>query len=151
MIFKDEKVINRLFPCLFLFFTASSFANYMPNEYNVWRTGHGFIYGATQTEKDEPVLITITGPGTQWAGVVISVVSESACEGKAAAASLLFNSTPHPVSYSCIPMGQGSITTYILSDTQRANRFYTDLKSGFTVVLDNRIKVWATNIATPKN
>lgn len=144
-------MIMRLFPCLFLFFTASSFANYTPKEYNVWRSGHGFIYGATQTEKDEPVLVTITGPGTQWAGVVISMVSESACEMKAAATSLLFNSTLHPVSYSCIPMRHGSIATYILSDAEKANRFYADLKSGFTVVLDNRIKVWATNISVPKN
>lgn len=144
-------MINHLFPCLFLFFTASSFANYTPNEYNVWRSGHGFIYGATQTEKDEPVLITITGPGTHWAGVVISMVNESACEVKAVATSLLFNSTPYPINYSCIPLGPGSIETYILSDAEKANRFYADLKSGFTVVLDNRIKVWATNIATPKN
>jgi len=144
-------MITRLFPCLFLFFTASGFANYMPSEYNVWRWGHGFIYGATQTEKDEPVLVTITGPGTQRAGVVISMVSEGACEMKAAATSLLFNSTPHPVSYSCISMGHGSIATYILSDAEKANRFYADLKSGFTVVLDNRIKVWATNISAPKN
>lgn len=144
-------MINHLFPSLFLFFTASSFASYTPNEYNVWRSGHGFIYGATQTEKDEPVLITITGPGTHWAGVVISMVNESTCEVKAVATSLLFNSTPYPINYSCIPLGQGSIETYILSDAEKANRFYADLKSGFTVVLDNRTKVWATNIATPKN
>lgn len=49
------------------------------------------------------------------------------------------------VSYSCVPFCI-SIITYIVLDSTEVNAIHNSLRSGFTVLLGNRIKAWSANI-----
>ncbi|EPB7312109.1 hypothetical protein ACRRQX_003330 [Yersinia enterocolitica] len=51
-------------------------AVYNPKEYNIWHIQGGVLYGATQTEDEEPVLISIAGPTTHWANIGTPINSD---------------------------------------------------------------------------
>lgn len=131
-------------------FISSSYAAYVPNEYNVWRSSDGVLYGTTQTENNEPVLVSIVGPGTDWSTMVISFMSDQHCDLDKKTASVWINMKQEELDYSCKPVGHGSIITYTISNSKRAKELYFNLTSGFTLVIDKRINIWAANIKQPK-
>ncbi|WP_235896974.1 hypothetical protein [Yersinia vastinensis] len=136
---------------LFLSFIPVSQAVYNPKEYNIWYIHGGVLYGATQTEDEEPVLISIAGPTTDWANMVISLMSHEPCDPTKVTTKFAFNNDMLTVEYRCLKAADHTVSSYTLHDAVKVNQLYNQLKSGFTVTLDKRIKVWAANIATPKN
>lgn len=131
-------------------FISNSYAAYAPNEYNVWRFNDGVLYDTTQTENDEPVLVSIIGPGTNWSSMVISFMSETPCDADKKIAYVWINLQQEALGFSCKQIGNSSIVTYTVSNVKRANELYMNLISGFTVVIDKRINIWAANIKEPK-
>ncbi|MGE4800770.1 hypothetical protein AB8989_10320 [Yersinia hibernica] len=134
---------------LSLSFTPLCHAVYDPKEYNIWHIQAGVLYGATQTEDEEPVLISIAGPTTPWANMVISLVSSEPCSINKTTTEFAFNNEMFAVEYSCLTSASRTVISYTLHDANKVNKLYHQLKSGFTVTLDKRIKVWAANIGSP--
>lgn len=120
-------------------------------EYNQWRINStGVLSVITQTEKNEPVFISIAAGGTPGANVVITLTQEPACDEQQATAKLWVNNERQSVSYHCEHLNNLYLITWIIVDYNKANALYSALKSGFTVVLDKRIKIWVSNINSPK-
>lgn len=144
--------MKRIFLLLlwFVVFISNSYAVYVPNEYNVWRFSDGVLYDTTQTENGEPVLVSIIGPGTNWSSIVISFMSEKPCDADKKIAYVWINRQQEALGLSCKQIGNSSIVTYTVSSVKRANELYVKLTSGFTVVIDKRINIWAANIKEPK-
>ncbi|WP_145583653.1 hypothetical protein [Yersinia thracica] len=126
-------------------------AVYNPKEYNIWHIQGGVLYGTTQTEDEEPVLISIAGPTTHWANMVISLMATEPCDITQTTTEFAFNNDLFTVEYGCLTTAGQTLISYTLHDAAKVNKLYSQLKSGFTVTLDKRIKVWAANIGTPIN
>ncbi|HAT4983663.1 TPA: hypothetical protein I9786_002041 [Serratia marcescens] len=143
-------MVTRIVLLLVAFCFASSVnALFTPNEYNIWRYQEGVLYGATQNEFSEPVLVSLAGPGTPWANMVISLTHREPCEAFQSIKTLLINKDLLAVTLSCVQAGEHSVVSYTLHESEVVNRLYRHLKSGFTLVIDGRIKLWAANIAHP--
>lgn len=133
-----------------LLFASSVNAAYIEGEYNVWRRTDGVLYATTQTEDNQPVLVSIVGPGTNWSSIVISYIVKKPCDVDKKSAEIYVNMGLETLDFSCQKLEKNSIVSYTLSKPTRANELYADLKSGFTVVIDKRINIWAANIREPK-
>lgn len=121
------------------------------SEYNQWRINSaGVLSVITQTEKNEPVFISIAAGGTPGANVVITLMQDLSCDEQQISATLWINDKLQSVSYRCEHVHNIYLITYIIVDHKKANELYSELKSGFTVVLDKRIKIWVANINHPK-
>lgn len=137
--------MNRLSLSLLLLFPATLLAG---TEYNEWyRDNTGTLSVITQTEKNDPVFVSIAAGGTSGASVVITLMQ--ACNEQQVSALLWVNNVQQKVRFHCVHVNNMSLTSYIIDDASRVNVIYSSLKSGFTVVLDKRIKIWAANINTP--
>ncbi|EPF2603711.1 TPA: hypothetical protein ACXLW8_000115 [Yersinia enterocolitica] len=136
---------------LSLSFIPLCLAVYNPKEYNIWHIQGGVLYGATQTEDEEPVLISIAGPTTHWANMVISLIATEPCDLHKTTTEFAFNNEMLTVEYGCLTTAGHTVISYTLQDADKVNKLYSQLKSGFTITLDKRIKVWAANIGTPIN
>jgi hypothetical protein len=55
-----------------------------------------------------------------------------------------------PATYRCASVGQSRIEHFAVNDAERVNEMVNHLKSDFTLLLQNDIKVWAANVKTPK-
>lgn len=132
-----------------LSFSINTYALFTPNEYNIWHYQEGVLYGATQTEDNKPVLVSIAGPGTEWANIVISLTKHEPCQTQDGDSKLLINKDLLTFRQHCIQAEGESLVSYVLEDSQAVNQMYTHLKSGFTLVIDGRIKLWAANIGHP--
>ena len=97
------------------------------------------------------MLISIAGPTTDWANMVISLIDNEPCDNKKTTTEFAFNNDIFTVEYSCLTTTDHTVISYTLHDAAKVNKLYNQLKSGFTVTLDKRIKVWAANIGTPIN
>lgn len=133
-----------------LLFASSVNAAYIEGEYNVWRRTDGVLYATTQTEDNQPVLVSIVGPGTNWSSIVISYIVKKPCDVDKKSAEIYVNMGLETLDFSCQKLEKNSIVSYTVSKPTRANELYADLKSGFTVVIDKRINIWAANIREPK-
>ena len=143
------KMTRTLLLLVALCFSIETYALFTPNEYNIWHYQEGVLYGATQSEASEPVLVSIAGPGTEWANIVISMTKHEPCQMPDEEINLLINNDIFTFWQRCVQAGEDSLVSYVLEDSQAVNQMYTHLKSGFTVVIDGRIKLWAANIAHP--
>ncbi|MDN0117779.1 hypothetical protein QVN83_02135 [Yersinia frederiksenii] len=124
---------------LFLSFIPVSPAAYSPYEYNVWHAHGGILYGTTQTTDKEPVHISIAGPTTNWANMVISLLGHESCNLQKTTTEFSFNSEIYRVEYDCLKMAEHTVISYTLRDAAQVNLLYGQLKSGFTVTLDEHI------------
>lgn len=131
-----------------LFFSATSHAAFQEREYNYWYLKDAILYDITQTSDGLPVMLSVSQPGRGLANMVISYMSEGQC-GKGNNR-LNINGKDIPAAYSCVPVGDNRIEHFAIKDADKVNEMVSYLKSDFTLLLQNDIKVWAANIKSPK-
>lgn len=128
---------------------SSASAAHKEREYNTWYSDGVVLYGMTQTSHELPVMVSISQQGHPGANMVVSYVSEGVCDSPAKAFSV--NGQDVPATYKCVNIGNNQkIEHFAVTDAERVNWMVQHLKSDFTLVLQNDIKVWAANIKTPK-
>lgn len=80
--------------------------------------------------------------------MLVSFITEGRCGENNQ--SLNVNGKELPAKYYCVEVGQNRIEHFSVVDADSVNGMVTHLKSDFTILLQNNIKVWAANIKTPK-
>lgn len=132
---------------LMLVFSSASGAG---TEYNQWSVNDtGILSVITQTEANAPVFVSIAAGGTPGANVVITLAQDTPCDAQQTSVLLWVNNMQQQVNYRCENIADRYLITYLMVDSSQANALYRTLKSGRTVVLDKRIKIWAANINRP--
>lgn len=129
-------------------FHANSAKADEPIEYNKWYSKDGVLYDITQTQDGEPVMLSIFAAGKKNANLVVSYYSQGACKKNITI--LRMDATDFPAEYRCVPDKMGKINHYMVTDAGSVNYLVERLKSGFTVLLQDNIKVWVENFNNPK-
>lgn len=80
--------------------------------------------------------------------MLVSFLSDGNCGEKKGL--LNVNGKHIPATYSCSSVGPNRIEHFAVNDAEKVNQMVYHLKSDFTLLLQNDIKVWAANIKTPK-
>ena len=127
--------------------SSPSYSAFQEREYNTWYTKDGILYDMTQTSDGFPVMLSISQPGRMGANLVVSYVSQGPCVGEPN--KLNVNGKDIPAKYSCVPLGKNRIEHFAVNNADQVNDMVNHLKSDFTLLLQNDIKVWAANIKSP--
>lgn len=117
-------------------------------EYNKWYAKDGVLYDITQTKDNNPVMLSIYAPGKESANMVVSYYSQGKCEENIH--TLKVDTNDFPAKYVCMPEKDGKINHYTVTDANSVNYLVDRLASGFTIVLQDDIKVWVENFNNPK-
>ncbi|NEV85081.1 MULTISPECIES: hypothetical protein [Enterobacter] len=106
------------------------------------------MYDMAQTNEGEPVMISIYAPGKKSSNMVISYYGVGKCQN--VPSSLKVDAFFVPANYSCAQIDNGWIRHFVVSDIYSVNYVVNQLRTGFTVVLQDEIKVWVENFNKPK-
>lgn len=118
-------------------------------EYNIWYRQNGVMYDMTQDEKGSPVFISIGFNAQQGYNLLITREGPAGCAAGSLQHELIIGGVRSVLPALCQQMD--GVTIHSISDnTQLAQQMVGALGKGFTVVLDNDVKIWAANFATPK-
>lgn len=129
-------------------FSAPCWSAFQEREYNTWYMKNAVLYDMTQTSEGYPVMVSVSQPGRKSANLLVSYITEGRCgENKPP---LNVNGTVLPSKYHCVQIGKNRIEHFSVVDADSVNGIVTHLKSDFTILLQNDIKIWAANIKTPK-
>ncbi|ELE9708109.1 hypothetical protein LH671_07495 [Enterobacter kobei] len=128
--------------------SSPSYSAFQEREYNTWYQKDAVLYDITQTSEGLPVMISISQPERGSANMLVSYMSEGSCGDKKDF--LNVNGKDVPATYSCASVGVNRIDHFAINDAEKVNEMVNHLKSDFTLLLQNDIKVWAANIKTPK-
>lgn len=129
-------------------FSAPCWSAFQEREYNTWYLKNAVLYDMTQTSEGFPVMVSISQPERRSANLLVSYITEGQCsENKPL---LNVNGKVLPAKYFCVQVGRNKIEHFSVIDAQSVNEMVTHLKSDFTILLQNNIKIWAANIKTPK-
>ena len=131
-----------------LSFPIITHSAFQEREYNTWYQKDAVLYDITQTSEGLPVMISISQPGRGAANMLVSYMSDGSCGDKKEL--LNVNGKDVPATYSCASVGVNRIEHFAINDAEKVNEMVNHLKSDFTLLLQNDIKVWAANIKTPK-
>lgn len=131
-------------------FSSGLFGAGFYSEYNTRYYNNGVLYDVAQTAGSQPVLISISQAGFETANMVVSFASEEACPADGASNKLSVNGSDVATTYRCVKTSKGRIEHFMVTDAALVNQLVDRLKSDFTVVLQDDIKVWAANFKTPK-
>ncbi len=93
-------------------------------------------------------MISISQPGRGSANLLVSYMSDGGCGEKKSL--LNVNGKDVPATYNCVSVEENKIEHFAVNDAEEVNEMVKHLKSDFTLLLQNDIKVWAANIKTPK-
>ncbi|MFX2610771.1 hypothetical protein [Enterobacter mori] len=115
--------------------------------YNTWYARDGVLYDVTQTAESEPVAISLSSTGSGDVGMVISYENKSSCDDNIE--TLKIDKRYIQSEITCLPTGDTSIITYIVSEPKVIAYVLGRLRSDFTVILMGDIKIWAANIKKP--
>jgi len=141
-----------MFRYFLLIFSVVFYADYAKadeyTEYNKWYSKDGVLYDIAQTKDENPVMLSIYSPGKANANMVVSYYSQGECDNNIT--TLQVDSHQFPAKYTCIPEKHGQINHFTVSDADSVNYLVDRLKSGFTILLQNDIKVWVENFNNPK-
>ncbi|HGH4671289.1 TPA: hypothetical protein ACJIWW_000446 [Enterobacter asburiae] len=129
-------------------FSAPSWSAFQEREYNTWYIKNAVLYDMTQTSEGFPVMVSVSQPGRKSANLLVSYITEGRCGEKNLP--LNVNGKVLPAKYYCVQVGQNRIEHFSVVDADSVNSMVTHLKSDFTILLQNDIKIWAANIKTPK-
>lgn len=129
-------------------FSAPSWSAFQEREYNTWYMKNAVLYDMTQTSEGFPVMVSVSQPGRKSANLLVSFITEGRCSENNQ--SLNVNGKELPAKYYCVEVGKNRIEHFSVVDADSVNGMVTHLKSDFTILLQNNIKVWAANIKTPK-
>lgn len=80
--------------------------------------------------------------------MLVSYMSDGDCGEKKG--QLNVNGKDVPATYSCVSAGANRIEHFAINDAEKVNEMVNHLKSDFTLLHQNDIKVWAANVKTPK-
>jgi hypothetical protein len=127
------------------FFSGISLASSL--SFNKWYAKDGVLYDVTQTSDSRPVLLSISSAGAS--GMTISYESTLSCEDRQKSKPLKIDTKLVPFSLACITAGSYYIVTYTVTDARTIKYVLDKLRSDFTVVLMDDIKIWAANINKP--
>lgn len=116
-------------------------------EYNIWYKQDGVLYGMAQTDDGHSVMLSFSQAGYSSASLVISLIRTQQCPDSPPA--LNINSGSVPAGYYCEGAGGVFIEHYILRDATVVNALFGHLQAGFTLLILDNIKVWASNIQKP--
>ena len=128
--------------------SSPSYAAFQEREYNTWYQKDAVLYDITQTSEGLPVMISISQPGRGSANLLVSYMSDGGCGEKKSL--LNVNGKDVPATYNCVSVEENKIEHFAVNDAEEVNEMVKHLKSDFTLLLQNDIKVWAANIKTPK-
>ena len=128
--------------------SSPSYSAFQEREYNTWYQKDAVLYDITQTSEGLPVMISISQPGRETANMLVSYMSDGGCGDKEVR--LNVNGKDVPATYTCVSVGANRIEHFAVNDADKVNEMVNHLKSDFTLLLQNDIKVWAANIKTPK-
>ena len=128
--------------------SAPSRSAFQEREYNTWYIKNAVLYDMTQTSEGFPVMVSVSQPGRKSANLLVSYITEGRCGENNL--SLNVNGKVLPAKYNCVQIGQNRIEHFSVVDAESVNGMVTHLKSDFTILLQNDIKIWAANIKTPK-
>ncbi|MGK3191543.1 hypothetical protein [Enterobacter soli] len=128
--------------------SSPSYSAFQEREYNTWYQKDSVLYDITQTSEGLPVMISISQPGRGSANMLVSFISDGDCGEKKGL--LNVNGKDVPATYSCVSVGANRFEHFVLNDAEKVNEMVNHLKSDFTLLLQNDIKVWAANVKTPK-
>ncbi|WP_414454435.1 hypothetical protein [Enterobacter roggenkampii] len=128
--------------------SSSSYSAFQEREYNTWYQKDAVLYDITQTSEGLPVMISISQPGRGSANLLVSYMSDGGCGEKKSL--LNVNGKDVPATYNCVSVEENKIEHFAVNDAEEVNEMVKHLKSDFTLLLQNDIKVWAANIKTPK-
>lgn len=129
-------------------FSAPSWSAFQEREYNTWYIKNAVLYDMTQTSEGFPVMVSVSQPGRKSANLLISYIREGRCGENSLP--LNVNGKVLPAKYDCVQIGQKRIEHFSVVDADSVNGMVTHLKSDFTILLQNDIKIWSANIKTPK-
>ena len=141
------KIKSILLPALAVF-SAPSWSAFQEREYNTWYIKNAVLYDMTQTSDGFPVMVSVSQPGRKSANLLISYIREGRCGENSLP--LNVNGKVLPAKYDCVQIGQNKIEHFSVVDADSVNGMVTHLKSDFTILLQNDIKIWSANIKTPK-
>ena len=131
-----------------MFYSAPGWSTFQEREYNTWYIKNAVLYDMTQTSEGFPVMVSVSQPGKKSANLVVSYITEGQC-GKNTLP-LNVNGKVLPAKYNCVQIGKNRIEHFSVVDADSVNGMVTHLKSDFTILLQNDIKIWAANIKAPK-
>ena len=131
-----------------MFYSAPGWSTFQEREYNTWYIKNAVLYDMTQTSEGFPVMVSVSQPGKKSANLLVSFITEGRCGENNQP--LNVNGKELPAKYYCVEVGQNRIEHFSVVDADSVNGMVTHLKSDFTILLQNNIKVWAANIKTPK-
>lgn len=140
--------IESLILAVLVVFSAPSWSAFQEREYNTCYIKNAVLYDMTQTSEGFPVMVSVSQPGRKSANLLVSYITEGRCGENNQ--SLNVNGTVLPARYNCVQIGQNKIEHFSVVDADSVNGIVTHLKSDFTILLQNNIKIWAANIKTPK-
>lgn len=140
--------IHTITIALLVMISPPSYAAFQEREYNTWYQKDAVLYDITQTSEGLPVMISISQPGRESANMLVSYISDGGCGDKKVR--LNANGKYVPATYTCVSVGANRIEHFAVNDASKVNEMVNHLKSDFTLLLQNDIKVWAANIKTPK-
>lgn len=106
------------------------------------------LYDMTQTSEGFPVMVSVSQPGRKSANLLVSYITEGRCSENNLP--LNVNGKVLPAKYNCVQIGKNRIEHFSVVDADSVNGMVTHLKSDFTILLQNDIKIWAANIKAPK-
>lgn len=129
-------------------FYASCINANVVREYNYWYEKNGVMFDITQTSDGSPVMLSIYAPGKKNSNMVISYYSHGSCHN--ADATLKVDSSFISATYSCVRNSNKQINHFVITDANHIDYIVNKLKSGFTVLLQDEIKVWAANFNSPR-
>ncbi|HED3852411.1 hypothetical protein V1605_19975 [Enterobacter soli] len=128
--------------------SSPSYSAFQEREYNTWYQKDAVLYDITQTSEGFPVMISISQPGRGSANMLVSFISDGDCGEKKDLINV--NGKDVPATYRCASIGQSRVEHFAVNDADKVNEMVNHLKSDFTLLLQNDIKVWAANVKTPK-
>ncbi|ELY6223563.1 hypothetical protein SNQ29_000750 [Cronobacter muytjensii] len=134
--------------CCYISSLGSTCAMVQGREYNTWYEKDAVLYDMTQTPDGNPVMLSISQAGRRTANMVISSLTAGKCPVQAK--TLEINNDIVPAEYVCTEQGSDKIEHYLVRDADRVNAMVERLRSDFTVMSQQEIKIWAANIKTPK-
>lgn len=140
--------INSIILAVLSVFSAPSWSAFQEREYNTWYIKNAVLYDMTQTSEGFPVMVSVSQSGRKSANLLVSYITEGSCGDNNHP--LNVNGKILPAKYDCVQIGQNRIEHFSVVDADSVNGMVTHLKSDFTILLQNDIKIWAANIKTPK-
>ncbi|MCL6723067.1 hypothetical protein M8R21_48230 [Klebsiella sp. T2.Ur] len=118
--------------------------------YNTWYQSKGVMTDATQTDEGRPVLISLAYRKTPGAHLVVAYNEEGLCQDMSDTGPFTINQQVSQAAIKCYQLDKKIRSlSYLVNDIRNVDYFDNQLSTGFTVVLQNNIRVWVENYNDP--